>query len=159
MTIPSWLPSLAATVIPALFVAVITAVVTVKLSLRRFYTERWWERKAEAYTRIIECLYHIKAYSDSKVPEYLEGAEYSPERKQKLSEEYAAAHRDLDKTTAIGSYIICDHAAQILDELKKRPGLSWENNPPWEIFEDDAKAYGEALNKLRAVAKKDLGVQ
>jgi len=31
--------------IPALFVSIITAVVTVKLSIKQFYSQRWWEKK------------------------------------------------------------------------------------------------------------------
>lgn len=155
---PDWLHTATATVLPSLLVAVVTAALTVKLSLKRFHAERWWERKAEAYTRIVESLYHVKAYSDAMIPEYLEGATYSPEHKKRLSDEYSAAHRELSKTTGIGAYIICDEAAEVLEELRKRPGLDWDQNPPWEVFEDDAQAYGAALDKIRRIAKRDLGV-
>jgi hypothetical protein len=30
------------------------------LSLRRFYREKWWERKIAAYTAIMESLHHMK---------------------------------------------------------------------------------------------------
>lgn len=34
--------------------SIITAIATVRLSLSRFRSERWWERKADAYSRLIE---------------------------------------------------------------------------------------------------------
>jgi hypothetical protein len=132
--------------------------VTVRLSLKRFHAERWWERKAEAYTRIVESLYHLKAYSDAKIPEYLEGVKYAADHMKQLSEEYRSAHRELTKATAIGAYIISDDAAKTLDDLQKRPQLEWNENPPHEIFEADSAAYGEALSKIRDAAKRDLGV-
>jgi len=46
--------------IPALFVSIITAVVTVKLSIKQFYSQRWWEKKAEAYSHIIENLSYLR---------------------------------------------------------------------------------------------------
>ena len=42
--------------IPALVVSIITAYVTVRLSIRQFYSQRWWDKKAEAYSQILEHL-------------------------------------------------------------------------------------------------------
>lgn len=55
-----WYIQLLLTLIPALIVGVATALVTVKLSIRKFYTERWWERRADAYSRIVEALHKHK---------------------------------------------------------------------------------------------------
>ncbi|HML08871.1 MAG TPA: hypothetical protein VK430_12200 [Xanthobacteraceae bacterium] len=44
----------------SLLVAVITAWLTVWLSLRRFYREKWWEAKMRAYTDVIQALHHVK---------------------------------------------------------------------------------------------------
>ena len=39
-----------------ILVAIITSVVTVRLSVRAFSSQRWWERKADAYSSIINAL-------------------------------------------------------------------------------------------------------
>ena len=44
----------------SLLVAVATASLTVWLSLRRFYREKWWEAKMRAYTDVIQALHHMK---------------------------------------------------------------------------------------------------
>jgi hypothetical protein len=46
-------------------IAAVNSWITVQLSLRRFRTERWWERKVEAYERIIAALHPTKAYADT----------------------------------------------------------------------------------------------
>lgn len=158
MTI-QWLQNASATLITSLVVAIATALITVRLALKRFRSERWWERKADTYSRIVESLCHLKAYSDAKIPEYLKSIEYSDERKKALSDDYTRAYNELTRIIAIGAYIICDEAAAVLDELWNRPRLDWAKNPPWEIFEADSNAYQDTLKKMRDIAKKDLGVR
>ena len=47
-------------IVIALIVAVTTSILTVWLSLRRYYREKWWEAKMRAYTDIIQALHHMK---------------------------------------------------------------------------------------------------
>ena len=51
------------TQLTSLALAFFTAYLTVKFSLKKFFTEKWWERKADAYSNIVECLY-LKIGSD-----------------------------------------------------------------------------------------------
>lgn len=59
--------------------AVITAAVTVRLSLRNFYTEKWWERQAEAYSEILESLSHMKRHTDAFIRREEMGESVLPE--------------------------------------------------------------------------------
>ena len=45
-----------------IIIAAVSAWVTVQLSLRKFRKEKWWERKADTYSNVIEALYNSKAY-------------------------------------------------------------------------------------------------
>ena len=58
-----------------LVIAVVSARVTVHFALKRFYSEKWWERKAEAYSSIIEALHHIRNYADHHMEFEMRGAE------------------------------------------------------------------------------------
>lgn len=51
--------------IPSIIIAIIAIIapfVTVKLSLKLFYSEKWWEKKAEAYSHIVEHLSYLQYY-------------------------------------------------------------------------------------------------
>ena len=48
--------------IPVVFVSIITAFIAVKLSIRQFYSQKLWEKKAEAYTQIVEQLSYLQFY-------------------------------------------------------------------------------------------------
>ena len=155
---PDWATPILNSLIPALLIAVITSVLTVRLSLKRFHAERWWERKAEAYSRIVESLHHLMEYSSAMSEESTHSVEFTEERRKDLVDNYRSAHRDLRKATGIGAYIISDEVAAVLSRLEARPQLAWNDNPPWEIFDADLSAYKEALEQIRRLAKKDLRV-
>ena len=144
--------------IPALIIAIATAFLTVRLALRRFHSERWWERKVEAYTRIIEALHDLIEYSSANAEEELGNIKYTEEYSKQLWDNYRAASADLRKATGVGAYIISDEVAELLDLLDARPKLKWEENAPWDIYYEQFYAYKEALAQIRLLAKKDLRV-
>jgi hypothetical protein len=63
---------------------VVTAVVTVRLSLRSFYSEKWWERKAETYTAVMDSLHHMKRYDGSMLEQAFGYSELPEDRQKEL---------------------------------------------------------------------------
>jgi len=49
----------------AILIGALSALITADLAFRRFRTEKWWERKVEAYTKVIESLHYLKAWTDA----------------------------------------------------------------------------------------------
>jgi hypothetical protein len=52
------------TIICGIVIAAASSWFTVQLSLRRFWQEKWWERRVTAYERVLEALHHSKAFSE-----------------------------------------------------------------------------------------------
>jgi hypothetical protein len=140
-------------------VAVLTAIITVQLSFRRFQAERWWDRKADAYSRIIEALHHAIAHASMASDECLTGyVEYSEEYRKRILDSYRKAQIDLEIATGVGAYVISDEAAKILKDLEHRP----PQVDPLDTYgrlEADLKDYEKALDEIREIAKKDLKVR
>jgi ABC-type uncharacterized transport system YnjBCD permease subunit len=61
---PDWIGPLLS-FLASMVIAVVTARLTVRLALRRFYAEKSWERKSAAYASIIEALHHVKNHADT----------------------------------------------------------------------------------------------
>ena len=155
------LPSLAETIInlaQSLLIAVLTAFLTVRLSLRRFRAERWWERKAEAYSKIVEALHNAMEYCAAMSDEEQMGSELSDERKKRLTDDYLVAVQEIKKATGIGAFIISSDVADVLSKLDARPRPDPNKTAFWEIFDDAFDAYRTALMHIRELAKKDLEV-
>jgi hypothetical protein len=59
----------------------------------------------------------------------------------------------------IGPFVISENASRILNQLRERPKIDWNEGPPDEIYEQDCKNYREALDGIKKCAKKDLGMK
>jgi len=147
------MPTAIYTLLSSLLVAIVTAIVTVRLSLGRFRTERWWERKADAYSRIVGALSDSIRFCDAEAKNFIGEGAASPE----LGQRYSDAWHKLERATAIGAYIISDDAASTLDRLARR-----EKNPGTDHYSflmGESKAYSAALTEIRREAKRDLQVE
>jgi hypothetical protein len=99
---PAWTLQFLANLVTSLVISVFTAVLTVQLSLRRFQSERWWERKVDAYTRIIEALHHVIAFTSMIYKEWIEKEKFTEEHKAEMESSYAKAMGDLRMAIDVG---------------------------------------------------------
>lgn len=146
-------------IIQPIFISIIVAVITVKLSLKKFRSEKWWEKKAEAYSKIVDALHQLKNYCEQKLPAEYGEPSLSPEKEKELGQQYQTAYRELVKTLDVGSFIITDEAVKILETYQNRPELNYYENPLCDIIECDLKYIKECLRDFKLSAKKDLGIK
>ena len=142
--------------IPAIIIAIFAPYMTVKWSLKQFYSEKWWEKKAEAYSHIIEHLSYLQYYFGEWYSEGLNEKKLADKDKEKLSEGYRQARESITKATAIGTYIVSDDTTTalvtLLRELEKQ-------DPMGNWVGDIDRCYGsvkECIKKIREYAKADL---
>jgi len=147
---PEWL-KLILSALPGVATAIIAAYLAAKLSIRRLYEEKWWDRKAQAYTDIIDSLSHLVQCAD--LYDDYRGNTTLPNH---LHEGYSLARQKLEKATTVGAFVISDEAAKVLSNLQNRPRLSPDNTPSWEIYEQEAIHFNIALTQMRDCARKDL---
>ena len=131
---------------------------TARVNLKQSNKEKWWILKREAYSKIIEALYHGSNCFEKWSEEELSGQDtFTETKKKELSDDYDKASRDLNIAAGIGAYIISDKVAKVLAELHSRP-RSKEDEPRFEAYETEATAYKTALQKVRTLAKEDLEI-
>ena len=140
----------------ALAISILTARITVQLSLRKFYAERWWDRKIKAYTDIFEALYKLKHYADLKYDDSIGHRTLSDEESQKLDEQWRCATYDVDKAIEIGSFTISLKSIDSLTEFRKRPRASLDYSPVFELAAEESKLLTEYIDILKRLAAKDL---
>ncbi len=141
--------------IPAIIIS-ITAYVTIKLSVKQFYSGKWWEKKAEAYSRIIENLSYLQYYFGEWYSEGLNEKKLTDKDKEKLSEGSRKTRESITKTAVIGAYVVSDDTATALATLLRE--LEKEN-PIGDWVGDIDRCYGlvkECIEKIKEYAKADL---
>lgn len=150
-------------IIPGILIAVVTSFLTVRLAIRQFYAQKWWERKQEAYSEIMEALFRFQRYHRRWM--YIEGKSMpvSNEHAVNLGQEYDDAVGKLEKAAAIGAYIISDEAAALIDTVLREENrllqeMVNERISSMEYFSGSKQAIDTCIATLRDVAKRDLRV-
>ena|SRR5271157_4682729 len=143
-------------VIPGIW-TLLTAAVAAWLSalwaVRRTYRERWWDIKQRCYEEIVKALYNRLRYFELGTEEYLDR---EIPKKEEFKQQCADAYWRIKEVIDIGSFIISDEAIEVLRYLRDRPKLTWDDNPPWDIFEEESKHCREALDKIIICARREL---
>lgn len=100
--------------ISAVFIAGISSWITVQLSKNKFRTERWWEKKVQAYERIIEAFNNSKRFDAELMRAEELHREISEERSDELRNAARNARDEILKASDIGSFLLSENALKIL---------------------------------------------
>ena len=143
----------------SLLVAVVTAFVTVRLSLSNFYSQKWWERKAEVYSTILEALASTVVGYQS----ILQGAHKNKDARKLIDDRHKEAKFRIDQLRHGGAFVISDEVDKHLQDLdvkrrdigKRIQGGSADGGVK-EYFEAESDALQEAINDIRECGKREL---
>lgn len=138
-----------------------TSFLTVQLSLRRFYSERWWERKADAYTDIIEALHAKLEFLDSYFSVMYDGERLSETDVVRLRAANKEADQKINKLIRIGTFVISKEVATLLEyyqaaQAKLKREVYEADESAW--FAHEQKLIDRCLAKVRDAAMRDLKV-
>jgi hypothetical protein len=137
-------------------VALLTAWFTVKFALRRFQSEKWFERRVDAYTKVIEALHFMRHCTERQ----LRAAERGTDMPKDIEDELITSHRkglaDLRRLTDMGALLFSSEAIEILDTLNNELLAATDAQSWWEHLDAEAAAISKCLAALRPIAKRDL---
>ncbi len=145
--------------LPGLIIAIITAIVTVHLSLRRFHSEQWWVRKADSYSKIVKSLHQVKAYCEDQM-EYIEMHQDPSDNKEKeLQQKLKKAVEQIRQAVDIGSFFISLEAERTMVSLWDEMEMAKNEPSFYEYLNLKLKCVNKALKSIKTQARKDLGVK
>jgi hypothetical protein len=82
-------------------------VLTAWFALRRFRSEKWWERKAETYAAIFDAMDNLLEEVDLLTDEEMTRSNaITPEHRTKLAEAAGEARRQIRKASRVGSFLL-----------------------------------------------------
>ena len=144
-------------VLSAIIIAAASSWITVQLSLRRFRTETWWERRVAAYERIIEALHHSKAFSETNLDFHYRGRKLADEYEKQLLENAWKANQEINKAIDIGSFLLGHTACKRLEKYKKEKAYASEPENWVEHLERSKMAASACLQDIIPIARDELG--
>jgi hypothetical protein len=127
-------------------------------ALRRFYKERIWERKVEAYSAIFAALHDVDMWYSKQFDAMVEQREIPENERRKLQLAAIEAERDLEKRLASEIWLIPDHCrdrlVQLTRDLKNQTTTDWN-----EYLSTGASVIHRGINDLRAMVRADLDIK
>lgn len=134
----------------------LAAYLAARWSLKKYYYEKWWDKKDQAFKEIVDILYDLLEYCEIKKDDYGDGRRLPQNKLDELQINYSKAYWKLKKATTIGNFILSEKASKILLNLQNREILRWDENPSWDIFSNEYDYYKKALSDIIAISKQDL---
>ena len=140
----------------SLAVSLITAYVTVRLALKQFHVQRWWDRKAEAYSELLSELAGLLYTFGEQWDDAVWIKRLSDEDHARLRKLYKAAREKLIRASAGGSYALSsdtrDELSSLVAELSKEDS---EGNWAADIDRWHG-AVASSLKQVREQARHEL---
>ena len=143
-------------IVSGVIVSIITATLTVRLSLRRFFSEKWWERKAEAYSRIVEALSLVRMNVEAVLTALETGGRFPDEECDLLAKQARDARSEIAKVTNLGAFIISESAADALAALDHTLKQAQDKPNLYDQLDSELVAVKQATAQIRDIAKKEL---
>ena len=150
---------IALAILTGIFIATVSSWITVNLSLKRYHSERWWDRKANAYVAVIEALHHSKAFYDIHWDEMVEGRTVNEERGQELRIRAREGNDEIQKAIDVGAFILSDRALERLKEYERKERQASGANTWADYLDAGCAATSSCLKDMIEIAKEDLKLE
>lgn len=139
------------------FVGVVSALFTTFLARKSFISERWWDRKADAYTRILEALVEMHRYEEAYYKDLTHEAVLSEERKAELTTTFKTAWREVDNAIRLGAFVISQEAHIALTKWRTA-ARGVDPQDFFGIVDAEYAATSECITQMREIGRTDLQV-
>ncbi len=142
--------------ITAIALSFLTAFFGFNFAIKRFYQQKSWERRVQAYEEIVAALYDVVQYCAVQKEDYGHGTGMSKQQEHELFQDYIAAQSAIKKATDIGLLYVSEPVYQVLLELRKKPMLNPEREPWFDVYAQEYEKHDLALKQIISIATKDL---
>lgn len=143
-------------ILSGIAIAVVSAWVTVLLSRQKFRSERWWERKVEAYEKVIEAFHKSKKFTSEHMDAEYKGEEVEKERDAELRKHAKEGREEILRASDVGSFVLSERAMDILARYETE-SESLSKQPSWfEFLDADWSITHKYMKEFIAEAKADL---
>lgn len=146
-------------ILVGVLIAALTSVITVSLSLWRFRTEKWWEKRAEVYSGLLATLHDAKAFAETHMDAEEGGKEVSDEVDAAIRESSKKAEAEIYRAMDVGSFYLSDEAVVRLKRYRKESSAANNADSWYEYLMNEYGAVNSCLVDMILIAKKDLKVR
>src|SRR5438552_2741952 len=137
---PDWIFDILRALLPAILVAIVASLVTVRLAINRFRQEKWWERKEQTYSQLLETLHHLKKYASEHLDRYHDPDSSDGEKLKELSTIWKDCSAKLSRLEDLASFHLSARAVDILSSYRTQRAKVRNEENTYEWIEGDLAA-------------------
>jgi hypothetical protein len=126
------------------------------LANRDFRRQRWWERRADAYSRVIEALSDMLDYYSNLYDAELEHRKLPPEREAELETHWRQGLRHVRRAANAGAFLFSAEAEAALEEFMSADKTFHDSH--FEHLEHYHVAIEKCLRSFVSTSKRDLQI-
>ena len=134
--------------------AVLAARLTLRAAAAQFTSERWWERKADAYSALVHSLHAMRGYVQTL--QDLHAGTPGPMAEEHLKVQWRHGREELARAAAQHAFVINIEAAAELDRVAGALRFATNGRPHPESLPAEAAAIEAGLVRIREIAARDL---
>lgn len=140
-------------------IAVGGAFLAAHLATRRFRSEKWWERKATAYSDLVEALHRMKWYPSEHIDAAIVGRELDKDDRDDYWKQYKEARRNVWRIADASAFLVSPKVHDAIVEMERELGEA--RNADWwlEHAEQQYAAIQKCLVRVKDLARQELGVK
>ena len=143
----------------AFLASIVAAIVSIyNARFKKYVQQQWWDRKIQAYERVIGALSSLVYYYEVKVKAEEENRELPESRKDEIGEHWASSFSEIKKATAIGSFLISEDAESALQKFWTSKVGDHHPNDWYSRYASDYISAKDCLKSFVEAAKKDVQV-
>lgn len=129
------------------------------LASRRFRNERWWEKKSEAYSELVEALHNMRWPSNEHFEAGIEQRDLSEEYSQELWQEFKKARKVVWKITESSSFLISSDVLKAVQEMERGLSTARSADSWFGHLDEQGVAIDTCLEKVKDIGAKELGIK
>jgi hypothetical protein len=128
--------------------------IAVQLSLRQFISQKWWERKAETYTEILEILTAINWNAGQSYSRELGEVSLGPAFK--MDENSGSPLFKLERLIAAGDFVVSARTVEAVSHFIEVYAGAFSTNDLMSMLERHLQILDETINVVREEAKHNV---
>ena len=132
------------------------AYLSTRLTFGRVISEKWWDKKYEAYSDVLGALHDMQKDIEADYGEELGYKKVSPEKQAELRASYKRGREKVERHRSIGSLVL---GADAVSELKTfEASLSKASNEHtfFEHLDASYAAVNSTIDRITELGRKDL---
>lgn len=129
------------------------------LAMKKFRSEKWWEKKATAYAELVEALHTMKWPASEHLDAEIESRKISEEESKRMWEEFKVARRNIWKIADSSTFLVSEEVTKVVQDMERDLSSARDAQSWFEHLDEQYAAVNKCLSRIKEIGRADLGIK